>query len=206
MSTARQAGAPASGSSFRPCRKSRRVERRRFNMQGVFKSSSDQYALPSRPGEVPLSEDDGSVQLSAEALHDLVGPVNEVRSMADLLLKRYRGKLDEEGETLCGFIQAAADRLQNLMSGLRTHTRIVGRCQPARDLGANAILATATVMIQQAITESDALGTHDDLTHVYCEPTQNYFVFFCLIENSIKFQSEQPPGIHISFIPEQNDR
>src|SRR5260370_29099845 len=126
--------------------------------------------------------------------------------MADLLVKRYRGKLDEAGETLCGFIQAAADRLQNLMSGLRTHTRIVGRCQPARDLGANAILASATVMIQQAITESDALVTHDDLPEVYCDPTQICFVFASLIENSIKFRSEQRPEFHISARPEQNHR
>src|SRR5260370_3558411 len=105
--------------------------------------------------------------------------------MADLLVKRYRGKLDEEGETLCGFIQAAADRLQNLMSGLRTHTRIVGRCQPARDLGANAILATATVMIQQAITESEAPLTHDDLPAQYCETTQIWFCFPGLSERSI---------------------
>jgi light-regulated signal transduction histidine kinase (bacteriophytochrome) len=92
------------------------------------------------------------------------------------------------------------------MSGLRTHTRIVGRCQPARDLGANAILASATVMIQQAITESDALVTHDDLPEVYCDPTQICFVFASLIENSIKFRSEQRPEIHISARLEQNDR
>ena len=168
-------------------------------MQSVVKSSSDRFT-PA------LSEDDGSVQLTSEALHDLVGPVNQVRSIVDLLVKGYRGKLDDEGETLCGFIQAAADRLQTLMSGLRTHTRIVGRCQPARDLGANAIVAAATVMIQQAIAGSDALVTHDDLPEVYCDPTQISFVFASLIENAIKFRSEQRPEIYITAKPEENHR
>lgn len=175
-------------------------------MQGFFKSSDERCTLPAGPGDSLLSEDDGSVQLTAEALHDLVGPVNQVRSMAELLVKRYRDKLDEEGETLCGFIDGAADRLQNLMSGLNTHIRIVGRCQPARDLGANAIVATATGMIQQAIVESDAEVTHEDLPAVHCDPTQISFVFASLIENAIKFRSEQRPEIHITARQEENHR
>jgi light-regulated signal transduction histidine kinase (bacteriophytochrome) len=175
-------------------------------MQSAFKSSIDRCTPPSRPDECALSEDDGNVQLTAEVLHDLVGPVNQVRSMVDLLVKRYRSKLDDEGETLCGFIQAAADRLQTLVSGLRTHMRIVGQCQPARDLGANAIVADATVMIQQAIAGSDALVTHDDLPEVYCDPTQISFVFASLIENSIKFRSEERPEIHITARREENNR
>ncbi len=172
-------------------------------MHGAFKSSTTQL---SRPDECGLSEDDGSIQLTSEVLHDLVGPANQVRSMVDLLVKKYRGKLDEEGETLCGFIQAAADRLQTLMSGLTTHLRIVGRCQPARDLDAKSVVAAATVMIQQTIAVSDAIVTHDDLPDIYCDPTQISFVFASLIENSIKFRSEQRPEIHITARPEENHR
>ena len=175
-------------------------------MQGIFNGDSEPRAMSSRPTGVALSEDDGNVELTSEVLHDLVGPVNQLRSMADLLVKRCRGTLGDEGETLCGFIQAAADRLQSLMSGLRTHTRIVGRCQPARDLGANTILAAATVMVQQAISGSDALVTHDDLPEVYCDPTQICFVFAGLIENSIKFRSEQRPQIHVSARPVEHDQ
>ena len=90
-----------------------------------------------------MSDDDGFVQLNADALHDLVGPVNQMRTVTDLLLKRHRANLGEEGETLCGFIQAAADRLQNLMAGLSTHMRVVGRCGPASEFGAGPILTAA---------------------------------------------------------------
>jgi light-regulated signal transduction histidine kinase (bacteriophytochrome) len=175
-------------------------------MAGTINSSAEHYNPSSRPDERALSGDDGSVQLTAEVLHDLVGPVNQVRSMVDLLIKRYRGKLEDEGETLCGFIQAGADRLQTLMSGLGTHVRIVGRCQPARDLGANDIVAAATTMSRQAIEDSDAQVTHDDLPEVYCDPTQISFVFASLIENSIKFRSEQRPRIHIAARPQENHR
>ena len=79
-----------------------------------------------------------------------------MRSMADLLLKKHRGTLDDDTEALFGFIQAASDRLQNLVAGLRRHTRIVGQHQPARMFDANAILTSAIAMIQPAIEQTGA--------------------------------------------------
>jgi light-regulated signal transduction histidine kinase (bacteriophytochrome) len=152
----------------------------------------------SRPARDMVGYDEGSVQLNADALHDLLGPVNQLRTMTELLLKRHQAELGEDGETLCGFIQAAADRLQNLMSGISTHMRVVGRCGPACDYSANAILEAAIAAIWHAIERSDAVITHDDLPDVYCDPTQTSYVFASLIENSIKFRSERRPEIHIS--------
>ena len=57
--------------------------------------------------------------------------------------------------------------------------------------------------VQQAIERSDAVVTHDDLPEVYCDPTQISYVFASLIENSIKFRSEQRPEIHITARPEE---
>lgn len=165
----------------------------------------DACITASRPARDMVGYDEGSVQLNADALHDLLGPVNQLRTMTELLLKRHRAELGEDGETLCGFIQAAADRLQNLMSGISTHMRVVGRCAPACDYSANAILDAAIAAIWQAIERSDAVITHDDLPDVYCDPTQISYVFASLIENSIKFRSERRPEIHISGRQEEED-
>ncbi len=145
------------------------------------------------------------MELNADALHDLLGPVNQMRTMTELLLKRHRAELGDEGEALCGFIQTAAERLQNLMAGISTHVRVVGRCGPACDFGANAILAAATAAVHQVIERNDALVTHDELPDVYCDPTQISYVFASLIENSIKFRSERRPEIHITARPEESD-
>ena len=52
--------------------------------------------------------------------------------------------LDGDTETMFGFLQASSDRLENLLSGLRTHMRIVGRCEPYRHFDANAIVTEET--------------------------------------------------------------
>jgi chemotaxis family two-component system sensor kinase Cph1 len=163
-----------------------------------LKIKDDESIPTSRPAGDTLSRDDGFVVLNADAMHDLIGPVNQMRTMTELLLKRHRAELGDEGQSLCGFIQEAADRLQNLMAGMTTHMRVVGRCGPACDFGAGAILAAATAAIRQTIERNDALVTHDELPDVYCDPTQISYVFASLIENSIKFRSERRPEIHIT--------
>ncbi len=124
--------------------------------------------------EAPLKEE-YSVELNSDSLHDLVGPANQMRSMLDLLLKKHRGKLDPDTETLFAFMQAASDRLQTLMSGLRTHTRIVGQCQPYRNFDTNVILEGALATIQAAISQNDAVITHNTLPEICGDPSQICF-------------------------------
>ena len=125
--------------------------------------------------------------------------------MTELLVKRHQAELGDDGESLCGFIQSAADRLQNLIAGISTHMRVVGRCGPACDFSANAILEAAIASVHQAIERNDALVTHDDLPEVYCDPTQISYVFASLIENSIKFRSDRKPEIHITATEADDD-
>jgi light-regulated signal transduction histidine kinase (bacteriophytochrome) len=167
-------------------------------MQGLFPQRRESVFQPLRPVNGAAAEDDGAVQLNSDALHDLVGPMNQMRSMADLLLKKHRGNLDGETEALLGFIQAASERLQNLVAGLRKHARIIGQHQPARMFDANAALAGAIAMIQPAIEQNQALVTHDHLPEVYGDPTQISHVFAILVDNSIKFRSEQIPRISVT--------
>jgi light-regulated signal transduction histidine kinase (bacteriophytochrome) len=152
---------------------------------------------------VQPEDDDRSVQLNADSLHDLVGPVNQMRSMADLILKKRRA-VDEETEALFGFLQASAERLQNLTEGLRTYLRVVGERMPFRDFDANAALAAALATVQESIDRSGARITHDALPEVHGDPNQICHAFANLIDNSIKFRGESRPEIHIAAARQEN--
>jgi light-regulated signal transduction histidine kinase (bacteriophytochrome) len=132
--------------------------------------------------------------------------VNQLRSMADLILQRHRSQkdrsqLDDDSEALFGFLQASSDRLQNLLSGMRTYMRIMGTREPYRLFDANHTLAAARATIQPEIDRNDALVTHDTLPELYGDPNQICYLFASLIENSIKFRSQCRPEIHIAAIP-----
>jgi light-regulated signal transduction histidine kinase (bacteriophytochrome) len=144
------------------------------------------------------------VPLDSASLHDLLSPANQMCTMADLLLQKYRGTLDSDAEVLFGFIRGSANRLQNLLGGLRTYTQTVGSPGPFRRCDANSLLAAALELVRPAIDQTGALVTHDLLPELSCDPTQITYTFASLIDNSIKFRGASTPEIRV-FAREDRD-
>jgi light-regulated signal transduction histidine kinase (bacteriophytochrome) len=139
-----------------------------------------------------------SVHLNADSLHDLASAVNQTCAMTDLILKKYRGKLDDEADALFAFLQKPANRLQNFLAGMRTYMKIVGARGVCGRCDANALLAGARASIQPAFDRSGALLTSDRLPELDCDPSQIVYLFASLMDNSIKFCQEARPEIHVS--------
>jgi light-regulated signal transduction histidine kinase (bacteriophytochrome) len=148
--------------------------------------------------------DDLCVPLNSDALHELVGPVNQMRSMADLILKKHRTQLDGDTEALYGFMQDSSDRLQNLLNGLRTYMRILGQPAAHRHFDGNAILSGALATVQQSIDRTDAGVTHDPIPQLFGDPSQICCLFASLIENAIKFRGERRPEIQVGVMEEED--
>jgi light-regulated signal transduction histidine kinase (bacteriophytochrome) len=157
-----------------------------------------------QPARTSQPDDDVGVELDSGALHDLLGPVNQIRSMADLILKRCHAQVDSETETLFGFIQDSSNRLENLLSGLRTYMRVVSQGSPFRYFDANVALAGALSTIQDTIDRNDAQVTFDRLPEVFGDPSQISYAFASLVENAIKFRSDLRPEIHVAAEEQEN--
>lgn len=137
------------------------------------------------------------IPLGPDSLHDLMGSVNQVCTMAELIRKKHGAALGGDADLLLGFLESSADRLRELMAGLRAYTRIVGNPAPYRLCDGNALLAAALAAVQRAVEESGAVVTKDPLPEVYCDANQITCAFTCLIENAIKFRRESRPEIHV---------
>lgn len=148
--------------------------------------------------------DDCYVRLSTDSLHDLMSPVNQIGTLVELLLQKYRGTLDHEAETMFGFVQSSANQLQNLIAGLRTYVRVAGSPKPRHLCDANKLLAGAKASIQPEIDQNGAVVTQDPLPELYCDPNQISYAFASLMENSIKFRREHRPAIHVSADAQDN--
>jgi light-regulated signal transduction histidine kinase (bacteriophytochrome) len=162
-------------------------------------ANSGAFALNS-----PIACDDCYVRLNADSLHDLMSPVNQISTLVEVLLLKYRGTLGQEAETLFGFVQSSASRLQNLMAGVRTYMRVAGSPKPRRLCDANELLAGAQASMQPAIDQSGAMITQDPLPELFCDPNQIGYAFASLLENSIKFRGEHRPEIHVSASAEDD--
>jgi light-regulated signal transduction histidine kinase (bacteriophytochrome) len=156
-----------------------------------------------RPKPAPAPSDEEWVPLTADSLHDLASPINQIGSLMDLILRKHADALDDDAKLLLGYLQTATARLQNLLSGLRTFMQVMGTSPACRSTDGNELLAAAQAMLQHAIIQSDALITHDALPELYCDPAQITYALVSLIDNSIKFRGERRPEIHVGAISEK---
>ncbi|MGA2737660.1 MAG: ATP-binding protein [Bryobacteraceae bacterium] len=138
------------------------------------------------------------IRFNSDSLHDLMSPVNQVGTMAELIRRNCRGALDEDAESLFDFIQSSTGRLQRLVAGLGTFLRVAGSPTSCRLCDANTLLMGAQASIQAGIDQHSAVVTHDPLPELYCDPSQIGYALASLMDNSIKFRRQLRPEVHVS--------
>jgi len=131
--------------------------------------------------------------------HDLQEPLRNIASFAQLLQRRYKGKLDEDADEFLNFMVEGATRMKNMIQGLLEYSRIDKTDKGFKETNMNFKVEKAIENLQSIINESNAEITHDNLPAVVANPNQMIRIFQNLISNAIKFKKPQyPPKIHIS--------
>lgn len=136
-------------------------------------------------------------QFAYIASHDLQEPLRMVSSYVQLLGRRYRGKLDKDADEFIAFASEGATRMQRLINDLLAYSRVGTRGKSFEEVNLNVVLAQALENLQIAIKEKNAVVTYDPLLVVYGDGGQLTQIFQNLIDNAIKFSSNQPV-VHVS--------
>ena len=144
-------------------------------------------------------------QFAYIASHDLQEPLRMVASYTQLLARRYEGKLDSDADDFIGFAVDGATRMQELINGLLTYSRVGTRGKDLEPTDCEVIYERTLQNLQRAIEESGASLTHDPLPTVVADDIQLGQLFQNLISNAIKFRSKEPPRIHVSAKQEANE-
>ena len=149
--------------------------------------------------EALLRSNEELQQFAYVASHDLQEPLRTVSVFAQLLAKRYQGKLAGDGDQFIRFIVDSAERMENLIHDILDYSRLDAR---AADLftrtSCGDALEDALRNLHSVIEESGAVVTQDPLPAVMGDPMQLTRLFQNLLVNSIKYRSEEPPRIHVS--------
>ncbi len=139
-------------------------------------------------------------QFAYVASHDLQEPLRTVSIYAQLLAKRYKGRLQGDADQFINFIVESAGRMERLIHDLLDFSRIDARgtdffvrtsCQEALD--------DAIRNIQSLIEENQAaIVRASPLPTIIGDPVQLTRLFQNLLVNSIRYRAEEPPRIEIS--------
>lgn len=131
--------------------------------------------------------------------HDLQEPLRTVRSYAELVSRRYKGKIDTDADEFIHFMVDAAGRMTQLLKDLLAYSQAgrPDRTSPEPTQAAN-ILQWAIMNVDKLVKDTGATITYDPLPMVEADPTQLSQVFQNLLGNGIKYKSAQAPKIHVS--------
>jgi PAS domain S-box-containing protein len=143
-------------------------------------------------------------QFAYIASHDLQEPLNTVSGYAQLLERRYKGKLDEKADRFLGYMINGVKRMQTQINDLLQYSRVNRKNNPFEPVDCNLIFRKAIANLQLSIHQSQAsVEKMGNLPTVMGDPAQMLQLLQNLISNGIKYHSEVKPLIEVKT--EQKD-
>jgi light-regulated signal transduction histidine kinase (bacteriophytochrome) len=138
-------------------------------------------------------------QFAYAASHDLQEPLRTVRSYTQLIASKYEPLLDDEGRQFLTFVQAASDRMSELIKDLLAYSQINTANARPEFVNAETALAWTVMNLQMSIADSRAIITNDPLPTLRIDKMQFMQVLQNLIGNALKYRrAGEPPHVHVS--------
>lgn len=172
--------------------------------EDITEKKKAEEELAKRTEELARSNTDLE-QFAYVASHDLQEPLRTVASYVQLLQKRYQDKLDQDANEFIAFAVDGVSRMQGLIQGLLQYSRVSTRGQEPVPTDLNLVVKMVQENLTEAIKQSGAEITVDELPTVKGDSTQLSQVFQNLLTNAIKFRKKDiKPEIHISAKKSEN--
>lgn len=136
-------------------------------------------------------------QFAYVASHDLQEPLRMVSSYAQLLHRRYYGKLDADAGEFIAYIVEGAVRMQQLIEDLLAFSRLGSRPTQFAVVETAKVVQTARTHLEKLIAEAGAVLEIGPLPPVWGDIGQLVQLFQALLSNAIKFRRDNAPYIKI---------
>lgn len=132
------------------------------------------------------------------ASHDLSEPLRAVAGFAQLLQRRYRGRLDADADEFIGFVVDGVDRMQRLITDLLEFSRAGRREIDPVAVDCNVLLERLLETLRPRIEETGAAITVSALPTVTADEGLLERVFSNLLQNALKFSGGEQPRIVVA--------
>jgi PAS domain S-box-containing protein len=156
--------------------------------------------------EALLQSNEELQQFAYIASHDLQEPLRTVSIFAQLLAKRYQGRMGGDADQFIRYIVESSDRMERLIHDLLDFSRVDARgSDHFVRMGCDEALNDAVSNLHSLIEENQAVVTMGRLPVVLGDPVQLTRLFQNLLVNSIRYRSEKAPRVHIAAEPREGD-
>jgi len=153
----------------------------------------------SRTNERLARSNDDLERFAFIASHDLQEPLRMVTIYSQLLIKAYKGDLDEKAATYVDTIASGTQRMRELLAALLAYAEVGVRPEePMQPVDLNTVLEKVKQNLRVAIEDSGAIVTAGHLPVLKANEAHFIPLFQNLIGNAIKYRGDKTPRIHIS--------
>jgi light-regulated signal transduction histidine kinase (bacteriophytochrome) len=127
-----------------------------------------------------------------------------VASYMQLVSRRYKDKLDSDGQEFIGIAVDGAARMRAMILDLLAFSKIGRSGRALEAVECEKVLEGALANLQLVIQERGAQVTHDALPSVTGDAGQLAQLFQNLIGNALKFCSRETPQVHIGAVRDED--
>ncbi|BAE51680.1 sensor histidine kinase [Paramagnetospirillum magneticum] len=137
-------------------------------------------------------------QFAYVASHDLQTPLRNIASYAQLLARRYEGRLDKDADEFIGYIVGGAKHMSSMIPDLLDYARVSRSPPEFVPVDLNAVVKSVLTNLGPDLQASGATVTMDALPVVLAEARQAESLFQNLLENALIYRKpDAPPQIEI---------
>ena len=144
-------------------------------------------------------------QFSYIASHDLKSPLRTIANFAQLLQKRYLGKLDQQADEFINFIVAGANNMNAVINDLLEYSRVGIKEKDFAEADLNDLLDLVQFNLADAIQKEKVSIIATGLPTLLVNKQGITQLFQNLIGNAIKFRGTTDPEIQIDC-KKENDK
>lgn len=131
--------------------------------------------------------------------HDLREPLRMISSYAQLMTRRYGGKLDDDADVFLGFITEGAARMEYLIGDILEYSRAGRSAVTLAIIDSAEPLATALADLAPSISDNAAHVSVGIMPTICADYSQIERLFANLISNALKYRAtDRAPEISIS--------
>lgn len=129
------------------------------------------------------------------ASHDLKSPLRNIESFVGLIHRKTQKLQDADLDQYMEFVKKGTQNMQSLIAGILDYSKIV---QPKNEWTyLDDVLEEVQQNLQNVIAEKQAKLEIEALPRIYADHAQMVMLFQNLIQNGIKYNAQQTPGIQI---------
>jgi PAS domain S-box-containing protein len=144
-------------------------------------------------------------QFAYIASHDLQAPLQTISNYAQLLERRYRGKLDEKADKYFHYILDGVRSMRTQINDLLEYSRVGKQKSTFRSTDCNLVVKGAIANLRSEIEKNQVIITFENnLPTLIADFSQLVVLFQNLFSNSIKYRSEERLLIKVSATYQQD--